>query len=219
MKQITEYLLSRSGGLLKIEPEINDSTGKGYSMFNSGSVEVEVGEFLYGLVRVHKPQYILDTGTHYGVSAAYMAQALVDNNLGGQVISLEHDPFYHRQATDLWNNLGLFNMITGLLQDSKDHEPKFTYDLLLLDTEPQLRFNELVKFYPHLREGGFLFLHDLHRHMGQEEIPGHEFAWPWGILPEKIKELVRTRQLSPMHFSTSRGFTGFYKSDPRDFKW
>lgn len=219
MKQVTEYLLNHSGGMLKIEPEINDSTGKGYSMFNSGSVEVEVGEFLYGLVRVLKPTHILDTGTHYGVSAAYMGQALVDNGLGGDVTSLEHDPFYHKQAQDLWNNLGLFNTITGLLQSSADHAPKWTYDLMLLDTEPNLRFNELVRFFPYLREGGFVFLHDLHRHMGQETIPDHEYAWPWGILPEQIKTWVKEGKLRPMHFSTSRGFTGFYKADPRDYQW
>ena len=70
---IAQHLLDRANGALAIEPEVAHPT---YSMFNSGGVEVEVGEFLHSMVRVTKPMHILETGTHLGVSAAFMALAL-----------------------------------------------------------------------------------------------------------------------------------------------
>jgi predicted O-methyltransferase YrrM len=216
---LTDNIISRSHGLLVAKPEVTDSEGKGFLMMNDGSVEIEVAEFLYGLVRLLKPSYVLDTGTHYGVSAAYMGQAMVDNGLEGQLTSLEHNVFYHQQAQDLWNNLGLFSQITGLLGQSLEHEPKQPYDLMLLDTEPDLRFKELVKFYPYLKEGGFVFIHDLHRHMSQVEAPPQPFGWPFGALPKEVRDWVKQDKLRPMHFPTGRGFMGFYKPHPEDYKW
>ena len=53
-----------------------------YSAFNSGGVENEVGEFLYSLIRMIKPDNVLETGTHLGVGASYMGFALKDNFKG-----------------------------------------------------------------------------------------------------------------------------------------
>lgn len=47
-----------------------------YTMITSGGVEIEVGEFLAALVRMVKPNYILETGTHYGLSSSFMGLAL-----------------------------------------------------------------------------------------------------------------------------------------------
>ncbi len=219
MNALTQDLIKRSGGLLTVQPEINDWTGKNYQMMNTGSIEIEVGEFLYGLVRVLKPQYILDTGTHFGVSAAYMAQGLFDNDLEGHVFSLEHDIYFHQKSQDLWNNLGLFSFITGIHGKSLDYVPSREYDLILLDTEPDLRFNELVMFYPYLKPGGFVFIHDLHSHMSQVQVEGQEFGAPFGKLPQPIKTWLQDDQLRPFHFPTSRGFTGFYKPKENDYRW
>lgn len=42
----------------------------------------EVGDFLYGLVRMVKPARIIETGAHVGDSAVRMAEALRDNKFG-----------------------------------------------------------------------------------------------------------------------------------------
>jgi hypothetical protein len=47
----------------------------------------------------------------------------------------------------------------------------------------------------------------------------HGFAWPYGKIPEEMHSLVTSGKLRPFHFSTPRGLTGFYKVDPRDYKW
>lgn len=73
----TAKILSKTNKL-KVVPEITPGD-HGFSMFNSGGTEVEVSEFLYSLVRMLKPNYVLETGTHLGVSACYIGQALEDN--------------------------------------------------------------------------------------------------------------------------------------------
>lgn len=218
MSKLTDYLVERSQGLLKIESEINDWTGKNFSMFNTGSVEVETAEFLYGLVRILKPEDILDLGSHYGVSALYFAKACQDNGFG-QVVSIEHDPHYMTEAKKLWQAEGVDELIQDIRISSLAHVPTQGYDLILCDTEPQIRFQEVVKFFPNLHEGGFIFVHDLHRHMSQEPNEEHGFGHPFGKLPEEIKNWVKSRKLRPIHFPTPRGFMGFYKVSRDDYAW
>jgi len=46
------------------------------------AVELEVGEFLHGIVRMLKPDVIVETGTHKGFCALMMAKALEQNGDG-----------------------------------------------------------------------------------------------------------------------------------------
>ena len=41
-----------------------DKRSTDYQAYNSGGVEVEVGELLYSFVRVLKPKRVFETGTH-----------------------------------------------------------------------------------------------------------------------------------------------------------
>jgi predicted O-methyltransferase YrrM len=167
---------------------------------------------------------ILDTGTHYGISAAYMGQALKDNSLGGIVDSYEISPEYAKKARQLWIDLGLTNIRCFEIDFLKnagfvEEQNNKWFQLVLLDTEPQLRFAELIKIFPYVDLGGFIFIHDLHRHMSQGDNQEHGFGWPFGKLPDEIIQLVKDDELRPWHFPTPRGLAGFYKTDPRDFKW
>lgn len=217
MSNLTDYLIGRSGGLIKTYPEVLDE-GKGYWMFDDGGVEVEVGEFLHGLVKVLKPKRVLTTGVYTGISDMYIAQGLVENGYGAST-ALEFDSYHLNRAKDLWKRVGVDGVVTGVLGPSLDFQPEGQYELMFLDTEPNLRFKELVKFYDFLAPGGFVFIHDLHRHMSQEPNSEHGFGHPFGELPTKIKSWVKDRELNPIHFPTPRGFMGFYKRDPRDFNW
>lgn len=196
-----------------------DPTKVGYASFNDAGIEVETGEFLYSFARMLKPDHILETGTHWGVGAAYMGMALKNNN-HGDLDTVEFLPEIYNKAKERMGRLGLNGIVTCHLGDVKDFDPQGkTYKLILLDTEPQTRFAELIKFYPLLEPGGFVFIHDLHQHMHQVPNEEHGFAWPYGPLPEEIKELVRTGQLRPFHIETPRGLTGFYKVHPSDFNF
>lgn len=200
-------------------------TSLSYSAFNDGGVECEVGEYLYSLIRVLKPEFVLETGTHKGIGASYMGLALQDNGFG-QLHTVEFlKPLFIESSIRL-HQVGLMgsgNYVTQFLMDVKDFSPKNNYQLVLLDTEPDIRFAELLKFYPYLSEGGFVFIHDTPRNLCQGNVnPDHPQykSWPFGDIPEEMKMLVREDKLRPFHLSNPRGMIGFYKVDKeRDYLW
>lgn len=204
-----------------------DPQKPGFTSFNDAGIETETGEFLYSMVRLLKPKRVLETGTHIGVGAAYMGQALKDNK-EGKLDTIEFLPEIYERAKQRIADLNLQDFVTNHYGDVAKFDPHYgtdgpvdpgPYQLILLDTEPQTRFAELIKFFPYLQEGGFVFIHDLHRHMHQIPNEDHGFAWPFGPIPEEMKALVREGKLRPMHFPTPRGLTGFYKPSSEDYKW
>lgn len=194
----------------------------GYTSFNDAGVETEVGEFLYAMVRILKPSWILETGTHWGVSTCYMAQALEDNNKG-LIDTYEFQKINSEISKKRFEKMDLNTRINLRTIDvAKENFNKYSYNkfqLILLDTEPQTRFAEMVRFVEYLDEGGFVFIHDLHRHMHQIPNEEHGFAWPFGEIPQQIKDWVKNDVLRPFHFPTPRGLTGFYKVHKEDYKW
>ena len=115
--------------------------------------------------------------------------------------------------------MGLSNYVVCHFGDVKDFTPSHEYEFILLDTEPQTRFAEFEKFYPYLKEGGFVFIHDLHRHMHQIPNEEHGFAWPFGKIPSFLREKVVGGEVKPFHLPTPRGLTGFYKVSKDDYKF
>lgn len=212
-------LLIRLDGVLKQhnEGEWSNSDSR-YSAFNDAGVECETGEFLYSMVRILKPLNVLETGTHWGVGASYMGMAVRDNGMG-TVDTIEFLPENHKTAYDRIERLGLTNFVHCHYGDVAKFKPQNQYQLILLDTEPQTRFAELLKFYPYLDEGGFVFIHDLHQHMHQIPNEEHGFAWPYGKMPDAMRQLVIDGYLRPFHFETPRGLTGFYKVSQKDYQW
>lgn len=212
--------------LIKLDPSLvlhNEGEWGGnptseYSAFNDGGVECEVGEFLYGLTRVLKPEHVLETGTHHGIGGSYIGMAL-KNSSKGILDTIEFLPENYKIARARFEKLGLLPFVSTFYMDVKAFTPNYNYQLILLDTEPQTRFEELLKFYPYLDEGGFVFIHDLHRHMHQIPNEEHGFAWPYGKIPANMSEMVNRGFLRPFHFPTPRGLTGFYKVTPKDYVW
>jgi predicted O-methyltransferase YrrM len=190
----------------------------GFSSFNSGGIEAEVGELLYSFVRVLKPHRILETGTHLGVGAAYMALGCVDNQMGC-VDTLEFMQASFEAAFNQLLRLNLKSWVNLIFVDSTKFKPQDNYQLILLDTLPQLRFGEMLKYYPSLAPGGYLFIHDCHPHMYQCKGPDQPFGWPFGVMPEELRVLVHNGHLRAMHFPNPRGMTAFYKPRSTDFVW
>lgn len=195
-----------------------DDKKLGFSSFNDAGIEVETGEFLYAMVRLLKPSRVLETGTHWGVGASYMGQALKDNGTGLLNTYEFLQPNYERAKKNI-TQMDLDSFVKVELADVAKLKLTEKYQLILLDTEPQTRFAELIKFYDNLDAGGFVFIHDLHRHMHQIPNDEHGFAWPYGPLPKEIIKLVTDGKIRPFHFSTPRGLTGFYKVKDDDYKW
>lgn len=216
---LSNYLEGKSNEIIKIQPEVSDSSGK-YSMFDSGGTEVCVSEFLWGLVRLLKPESILETGTYTGISSLYMSQGLKDNG-HGHLTTIEFENFHKERAEKLWQLCGVSEQVTCKLQSSLDFETNQQYDLIFLDSEPQIRFQELIKFFPNLKEGGYVGIHDLPRDLCQGNVnPDHPEikSYPYGDLPEQIKEWIRTDKLRMMHFPSPRGLTFLYKPKEGDYR-
>lgn len=192
--------------------------GSEYSAFNDAGVECEVGEFLYAMARILKPRRVLETGTHWGIGAAYLGYAVKENGVG-MVDTFEFLTENFTKATDRLQKLELLDVVIPHLMDVADFVPSERYQLMFLDTEPQTRFAEMARFCDHLDEGGYLFIHDLHRHMHQIPNQEHGFAWPFGPIPKVIRDKVASGELRPFHFPTPRGFTGFYRVAEDDYKW
>ena len=213
MSNITDYLVTKSNGLLKLQPE-----GQ-FSSFNSGSTEAEVSEFLYALVRNLKPVNVCETGTFLGISSAYIGQALKDNGFG-KIHTLEILKENKEKAEKLWEQLEL-NNIECFLESSLTFSPQNNYEFIFLDSNPEIRFGELVKFYPFLKEGGFFGIHDLPEDLCQGNInPDHKDfnSWPYGDVPDEMRELLRTQKLVRFHLPTPRDCAFFYKPKPRYYK-
>lgn len=214
---ITQTLMRRSN-LLSIQQEVTDSLNL-YSMFNTGGVEVEVGEFLYGLCRLIKPENVLETGTHLGISASYIAQALEDNGRG-KITTLEifHDA--QQQSMRLWMELGLNHRVVSVLLPSLEHTANEQIDFLFLDSEPHLRFDEFVKFWPMVKPGGFIAIHDLHPNLGHSgQTVNGMFCWPFGDFREKLGAYIKNGEVSVFNFHSPRGFTLFQKTEIDFASW
>lgn len=220
---ITEHLLKldpslswHSEGRWDVPIDLDDT---GFSSFNDAGVECEVGELLYAFIRILKPNQVLETGTHKGIGAAYLGMALKHNN-HGSLDTVEFIPELRLEAEKRMTKLGLNEIVTCHLIDARLFIPSpGNYEFIFLDTEPQTRFEELIRYYRYLNPGGYVFIHDLHRHMQQIENEEHGFAWPFGKMPNAILDLVRSGQLRPFHFPTPRGLVGFYKPMQEDYQW
>lgn len=213
---ITNYFMSLDNSEPLKKEELH---GTVYWSQNSGSVESEVGEFLYGMVKVLKPRKILETGTYRGWSSAYMAQGLKENGVGS-IDTIEYEQEFITISKNRWSKLGLLEYIHEHQQDARTFTPLWDYDLMFLDTEPSLRFDELVRFYPYLRPGGYVFIHDLPPAFCQGNIntdhPEIE-SWPFGKCPQQIKDWVSSGDLHTFYFPNPRGMVGFYKKKQEDF--
>lgn len=219
MKTITDQLFEAAGDLIKLLPEVSDPTSR-YHMADDGGVETETGEFLYGLVRLLQPEFILETGTYTGISSMYMARALLDNDNPSYLVTLEVEQTHKDRAEKLWEKVGVSEVVKCILQPSLEFDfSKYDRELglIFLDSEPEFRFKELVKFYPRLKPGGFFLVHDLHRHLSQQPNEEHFFGWPYSEIPDIIKAWIRSDKLRVVSFPTPRGLTMFYKPTEDDY--
>lgn len=201
-----------------IQPESTDSR---YSCYDDGSAELEVLEFLKAFVKLQKPEKIFETGCYKGWSSTYMAKGLKENS-NGHLVTLEIESQHISTAKERWIKHGVTDYITVNQTPSLDFKTNDKFELMFLDSEPNLRFRELVRFYNNLKEGGYVFIHDFPNGLCQGNINSDhpDFKhWPIGEIPEFIKSKVINGDLNVWHFPTPRGLIGFYRKQKDDYKW
>jgi len=204
---ITKTLIDQDSTLVTKPEPTNDN----YFMFNTGGVEVEVGEFLYGLVRMIKPEKVLETGTHKGISSSYIASALKHNG-SGKLTTIEFDESLAEESFNRLRRLSLLEIVEIVKLPSLEYKTEDMFDFVLLDTEPDIRFKEFVKFWNNVKPGGIIIIHDLHPHLGQTEITAHGMAhWPFGDFKKYFGDKILDHELQVTSFPTPRGITMFQK--------
>jgi predicted O-methyltransferase YrrM len=207
MNYVTK-LISEKGGL----PVLREVTNNNYGMFNTGGVECEVGELLYSLVRITKPKEILETGTYYGISSTYMGLAVKENGFG-RITTL--DLIYHPEAKKIHSDLELTSVINQVEINSLIFEPDTQYSLILLDTEPSIRFEEFKNFFDFLCPGGLIIIHDLHPHLSYSPNQNKDLPyshWPFGnFIPDLGDKYIKEFRIQTFSLPTPRGITIFQK--------
>ena len=203
MSNITDEIISKTG--MQIVDEPSGHVRGQFKRFDDGSAEVEVLEFLYSLVRIVKPNNILETGTYWGFTAAYMALGLRDNGKG-EIDTIEFAKENLDKAKTLWDKLSLNNFVIPHEIPSLDFVTDKKYELVLLDTEPMLRFQELEKFWDNIVPGGIIVIHDLSWDLGS----GAPQFW---LHKEIIDQKIKDNELQVINFLTPRGITILQKFD------
>ena len=161
-----------------------------WSMLDGNTAEVETLEFLYAVVRLHKPSLIVETGTWHGHSAVALGKALRQNGFG-RVITFEIDQEISEIAQRLVKAEGLCDFIELRNQSSLQATIADPIDMLLLDSELHLRVHEFERLRPQLRPGAIVIFHDtstLHR-----------------IVREDVIRLTQQRLLTTLMFPSPRG--------------
>lgn len=217
MKNISLQIEELSQGILKVQTEVSDPQ---FKMFDDGAIETETGELVYGFVRRTKPQNVLSTGVYTGISDLFIGMALKENGFG-HLEALEYEQKHIDRAVELWNKIGVQAQITAIKTDSLKFQPNKQYQFMFLDTELNIRLHEVVRFFPYLDEGGYIFIHDFHRHLYKGNVNKDHpeiVNYPVGEIPEAFNDLLKTDKLRMFHFSGARGLVGLYKTHKEDYK-
>jgi hypothetical protein len=157
------------------------------------TAEVEVLDFLYALVRMIKPNRVLETGTWFGGSAVVIASALRDNGFG-HLLTIEQR---NEVAEVVLRNIEQENLgeiitvhVANSFETEVGHEE---YDFALFASGVPSRAAEFTKFYGRLKPGAIAVFHDT----------GAEFHEAEGA--DNVIDLITMGMLEGMFFDTPRG--------------
>ena len=199
---------------------LSEVTDNRFLMFDDGGIEISTGQLLHGFIKRLKPENILETGLYSAISTIFMADAIRENGFG-HIETIEFEKTHIERSQDRLNKLDLRKFVTIHHMSSLDFQPSGTYEFMLADTELNLRFHELVKFFPYLDEGGYIFIHDMPRTLCKGNVNADHpeiVNWPVGEFPPEFNELLKTDKLRLFHFGSARGLIGFYKTHGGDYK-
>jgi len=124
---------------------------------NPYTLFVEEGMFFYGIVRLLKPEAVLETGTNLGLSTRFMALAMEDNGKG-KLITVEHDRTVYETVCKKLEPYPNAHPLRANAMDLDLGDRKF--DMMFLDTEFITRFREMEKYWGNVTPGGVVFVHD-----------------------------------------------------------
>jgi predicted O-methyltransferase YrrM len=144
--------------------------------FGSGAIEVETGNLLYSIVRRHKPLCVVQTGTHWGYSTAWIAAALEENHSdypgpGKPRLYTWDSNDYDGKADYLLHHMACREYVELIVGDSRardgEHQGKEAsalppIEFLFLDADhgTDAVMQEWERFSPYLAPGALIGFHD-----------------------------------------------------------
>lgn len=126
-----------------------------FTMNSRVGSETEVSRFLYSLVYLTKPSFIVETGTFKGDGTISLAEGLLKNKFG-HMITIEVDPMLADIAK---KNLSGYP-VEVFCGNSLNYIPSEPIDLLFLDSKRILRKEEFIRFKPYLHKKSIIIWHD-----------------------------------------------------------
>ncbi|MDE2022121.1 MAG: class I SAM-dependent methyltransferase [Patescibacteria group bacterium] len=141
-----------------------------FSAWDTMAVELEVAEFLYGLVRAAKPRLVVEAGSGRGYASVFIAEALLENGVG-HLFTYEHDPGFAVEA--MQRLLGLPATVECAWSTSHDCQNDRLPDFVFLDSlgGPEGRDRDLDFWLGDLAGSGFLVV--VHDANGLPGLPEH----------------------------------------------
>ena len=160
------------------------------------SSEDEVNDFLYALVRLIKPQFIVETGCYLGDGTIAMAKALQKNGVGGMITCDVIEERVNAVKTRILRE-GLEKVADVILMTGEEliRQVGSQIDFAFIDSSPlgKVRGAEIKELLKHLRPGKMFALHDT--------APQHE----------QINAVADAIKLAKVYLNTPRGLTLFQK--------
>lgn len=145
-----------------------DLGGKEWLIHDTTSSEVEMGQFLYGLVRMLKPDLAVETGSYVGHSTLQIARAIAENGRG-KLISIDTELSYLEQARERCQDIPAEflelrhgNVVGGLPELEEA-------DFVFSDSGYAMRMAELER----LKSGAVLVMHDTRLSFDGSFAPDH----------------------------------------------
>lgn len=141
------------------------------------AVTLEDGDFLYALVRVTKPNLVVESGSGNGISGTFIATALQDNG-HGRLVTYEPNPTFAYEAQQALAGLPA-EVREGDSRQHATNEP----DLVYIDSQAGIREPEMEHWLT-CGYAGLVVVHDAGRfydpladHGTGVYLPGADGLW------------------------------------------
>ncbi len=139
----------------KLEPGYDSEPWRSLRYRGPEEMELESCEFIYAVVRLMKPDLVVESGAGYGLGSAWIGYALQANG-HGHLITHEQDREFYLIAKDRLAHIACVEVRNGITDCWTEEIPQ----LVVLDSRSELRRQEIGRWR---REKVVMICHDAHR--------------------------------------------------------
>ena len=196
---------------------VNHVEGRFWSMFDSRTPEVESVDIIASMVRLTKPQNVLETGGWLGHVSLAVGRALQANGLGA-LVTLEHNKEAYAYLEQRIRDSGL-GTISVRRERSERFVPKRQFDLVIFNSDVEDPEEEFYHLLPHLKDGAQLIFTGTRADNALDRLPhrletmgvlsGQFFATPRGLYIGQYKKPAKQEKRLVFCLSPGRSGTAY----------